>query len=64
MASLHVELRYLLLILYSCTLDPLDDLRKSLFADALSWNEDDGTAKLVGGQGNRVVSLSSMPRMM
>jgi len=36
------------------TSDPLDELRKSAFAEALSWSEEDGTEKVVGGQANRV----------
>lgn len=37
--------------------DPLDSLRKSVFADALSWSEEEGTSRFVGGNGNRLVSL-------
>jgi hypothetical protein len=42
--------------------DPLDNLRKSVFVDALSWSEEDGTAKFVGGPSNRVVSFDVVGR--
>ena len=40
-----------------CALGPLVDLSKFMFAEAQPWYEEDGTAKLVGGQGNCEVSL-------
>ncbi len=36
----------------------LDELRKGIFAHAMSWSEEDGTAVYVGGAANRVVSFS------
>ena len=39
----------------------LDNLRKASFADALSWTEEDGAWKFVGGPGNRVVSPFVFP---
>jgi protein farnesyltransferase subunit beta len=33
---------------------PLESLRKSAFVEALSWSEEEGTAKYVGGQVNQV----------
>lgn len=38
-------------------LGPLDTLRKSAFVEALSWSEEEGTSKYVGGQANRMVNL-------
>jgi hypothetical protein len=46
-----------------CLSDPLDDLRKSVFADALSWSEEEGTSKFVGGNGNRLVSFIYFPSL-
>jgi protein farnesyltransferase subunit beta len=34
----------------------LDSLRKSAFSEALSWIEEEGTSKILGGPDNRVVS--------
>ncbi|KZP13636.1 terpenoid cyclases/Protein prenyltransferase, partial [Athelia psychrophila] len=34
--------------------DPLNDLRKHAYADALSWTEEEGTANIFGGVQNRV----------
>ncbi|KAF7972312.1 hypothetical protein HWV62_5133 [Athelia sp. TMB] len=34
--------------------DPLNDLRKHAYADALSWTEEEGATIVVGGDGNRV----------
>ena len=38
----------------------LDELRKGVFAHAMSWSEEDGTAVYVGGAANRVVSRSEL----
>lgn len=35
-------------------------LRKDAFVSALSWIEEEGTSKYVGGEKNRVVRLSTL----
>lgn len=39
--------------------DPLDAIKKSAFADSLSWIEDEGASRLIGGKENRLVSRYS-----
>lgn len=51
--------QHLFLRLMTASEDPLGSLRKAAFVEALSWSEEEGTSKYVGGQANRMVSSHS-----
>lgn len=41
--------------------DKLDELQRDAFSNVLSWQEEEGTSKFVGGAVNRLVRLTHAP---